>query len=112
MGGGQSREGNASSNVLTDPRRGYQQGQPQFLTSAGESERAGMMHNSSPLGGSQQHNAPLARDGNWDSSANIPTAMPDSGEVAEERMPLGYWLAAHAWGKTRGTARVDLMRPR
>lgn len=24
----------------------------------------------------------------------------------------GYWIGLHFWNKTRGTARVDLMRPR
>ena len=34
-------------------------------------------------------------------------------QVAEgERMPLFYWWGLAAWNKTRGTARVDLMRPR
>ena len=32
----------------------------------------------------------------------------DSGE----RLPLFYWWALAAWNKTRGSARVDLMRPR
>ena len=110
MGGRQSRDGSASGNLLTDPRRGLQQGQPQFLTSPAGSERPGMMHDTSPSEGWQQHPSPV-RDGQLDSSTKW-AAPVDSGEVAGERMPLGYWLAAHAWGKTRGTARVDLMRPR
>ena len=29
-----------------------------------------------------------------------------------EKLPLFYWWGLAAWNKTRGTARVDLMRPR
>ena len=37
---------------------------------------------------------------------------PFSPEVEGEKMPLFYWWGLAAWNKTRGTARVDLMRPR
>ena len=37
---------------------------------------------------------------------------PLSPEIEGERMPLFYWWGLAAWNKTRGTARVDLKRPR
>lgn len=38
--------------------------------------------------------------------------MPPGPAVNREQMPLFYWFGMAAWNKTRGTARVDLMRPR
>ena len=35
-----------------------------------------------------------------------------SPDASGEKMPLFYWWALAAWNKTRGSARVDLMRPR
>ena len=38
--------------------------------------------------------------------------MPMSPDNSGEQLPLFYWWGLAAWNKTRGTARVDLMRPR
>lgn len=40
------------------------------------------------------------------------TQAPLNQGVEGEKMPLFYWWGLAAWNKTRGTARVDLMRPR
>lgn len=41
------------------------------------------------------------------------TGLPLSPQLERgEQMPLFYWWGLAAWNKTRGTARVDLMRPR
>ncbi|CAL5219937.1 g1869 [Coccomyxa viridis] len=39
-------------------------------------------------------------------------AMPMVPDESGEKLPLFYWWGLAAWNKTRGTARVDLMRPR
>ena len=40
------------------------------------------------------------------------TTMPMGPDEGGEKLPLFYWWGLAAWNKTRGTARVDLMRPR
>ena len=45
-------------------------------------------------------------------SGNGYSQPPLSPGVEGEKMPLFYWWGLAAWNKTRGTARVDLMRPR
>ena len=56
------------------------------------------------LAGGQPDQYPAA--GNGYSQASLSPGMDG------EKMPLFYWWGLAAWNKTRGTARVDLMRPR
>ena len=63
------------------------------------------LQSSLPYGNNQFSRAGLA--GEHDGST-----MPMSPNASGEQLPLFYWWGLAAWNMTRGTARVDLMRPR